>query len=232
MMRKLVLTLIALFILSGSLVAVSPAEAQKKPKDGYIRLTHAGLDAPTVDVSIIDGSNIKLIRGLAFGLSTDLMRMPPKKTLKVEIRPKGASLESEPVFKSEFKLKEDESVEVVALGRLLDNTFKLGVFPINRRSTDGFARLQVIHASPDAPAIDLSLDGKLVARRLSFGNALGRTLQIIPDARDVQVVAAGTTTPAVIDLQDVPFEANTVYTVIAVGKADAITALLLTSKAN
>lgn len=87
------------------------------------------------------------------------------------------------------------------------------------------ARVQVVHASPDAPGVDILIDNdKVNSSALVFPNNTGY-LTVNAGTRNVKVNAAGTTT-SVINA-DVPFEANKNYSVFAINRLANIEALLV-----
>ena len=77
------------------------------------------------------------------------------------------------------------------------------------------AMVRVLHASPDAPAVDVWVDGSKVLSDVAF-KGLSSYLKVPAGAHNIQVVVAGTTTPAVIDATPT-FEAGKQYTVAATG---------------
>ncbi|MFN8662828.1 MAG: DUF4397 domain-containing protein [Thermomicrobiales bacterium] len=75
--------------------------------------------------------------------------------------------------------------------------------------------IRVVHASPDAPNVDVYVDGALAIQNLAFGEATD-LLPIPAGTRNIQVTPAGVTTPVVIDA-DVAFDACKAYEVSATG---------------
>lgn len=90
---------------------------------------------------------------------------------------------------------------------------------------DGQARVRVVHASPDAPAVDVLVDGGVVLNGVPY-LAASEYLDVDAGLRNVQVNAAGTTT-SVID-EDLDLTDGTDYTVIASGLVASIEPLVLT----
>jgi hypothetical protein len=87
------------------------------------------------------------------------------------------------------------------------------------------ARVMVVHASPNAPAVDVLVDDvKVNTTGLSFPNNSGY-LDVMSGQRNVKVNAAGTTT-SVINA-NVNLDANQNYTVFAINNLANIEALLL-----
>lgn len=87
------------------------------------------------------------------------------------------------------------------------------------------SRLRVVHASPDAPNVDVALDGKVVLTDVAYTEASGY-LTIASGSRRVEVRPTGTTQD-VIDAT-VSFSRNKDYTVLAVDTVANIAPLLLT----
>jgi hypothetical protein len=81
---------------------------------------------------------------------------------------------------------------------------------------DGDACVNIIHASPDAPGVDVYVDGEMALENLEFGNASG-WVALPAGEHQVQVTATGgAPEDAVIDAP-VILEAGAAYEVAAVG---------------
>jgi uncharacterized protein DUF4397 len=89
----------------------------------------------------------------------------------------------------------------------------------------GEARVRVVHASPDAPDVDVLVDGAEVLSDVPY-LAASNYLDVAEGTRNIKVNAAGTTT-TVIDA-DVPLTNGTDYTVIASGFLASIEPIVLT----
>jgi len=95
----------------------------------------------------------------------------------------------------------------------------------NPTAPDANAQVMVVHASPNAPAVDLLVDNMLAGSGLAFP---GNTTYLKVDAgtRNVKVNVAGTSTSVInADLQ---LAANTNYTVFAVDSVSNISTVVLT----
>ena len=77
------------------------------------------------------------------------------------------------------------------------------------------SRVRVLHASPDAPAVDVHLDGEPVSALtdVPFG-AISDYLTIPAGSHQIEVFATGTTESPVIDAE-VDFETDSAYTIAA-----------------
>ena len=88
------------------------------------------------------------------------------------------------------------------------------------------ARLQVVHASPDAPAVDIRVNGDVLIPGLEFPNATG-FVEVAPDTYSVSVTVAGNPGAIAIGPVDLTLEPGVRYSVLAVGELAAIEPLIL-----
>src|SRR5690606_32949140 len=87
---------------------------------------------------------------------------------------------------------------------------------------EGNARFRVIHASPDAPAVDIAVTGgDVLIPGLEFPNGIDY-LEVPAGTYDLEVRAAGTVDVSRA-LQGVTLEAGTVYEITAVGQLSDVT---------
>jgi hypothetical protein len=89
---------------------------------------------------------------------------------------------------------------------------------------DSRAKLRAVHASPDAPAVDILVDNTVVAPNVAFKGVFGFA-DVPSGTRNVKVNAAGTST-TVINV-DAPLVAGRAYTAYAVGFLAGIGPLLV-----
>ena len=94
----------------------------------------------------------------------------------------------------------------------------------NNTGPEGQARVRVVHASPDAPAVDVLLDDAAALSNVDYLTA-SDYVELADGAHNVKVNAAGTST-TVIDA-DVDLTDGTDYTVIASGLLEAIQPIVL-----
>jgi LPXTG-motif cell wall-anchored protein len=80
----------------------------------------------------------------------------------------------------------------------------------------GNANVRVVHASPDAPAVDVWLDGNKALSNVPFFTA-SNYLDIPAGSHDIKVTPTGDANTAVIDAKGVVVEAGKAYTIAAVG---------------
>ena len=88
------------------------------------------------------------------------------------------------------------------------------------------ARLQVVHASPDAPAVDILVNGDVLVPGLEFPNATG-FVEVPADTYSVSVTVAGNPGAIAIGPVDLDLAAGARYSVLAVGELSVIEPLVL-----
>jgi hypothetical protein len=89
----------------------------------------------------------------------------------------------------------------------------------------GNTYVRVLHASPDAPAVEIFVDGKEAVKSLSFPKETAY-VTLPAGSHHLQVFPAGAAYSAMggVINATVPFKANTYYTVAAIGKLKTIKA--------
>ncbi len=91
----------------------------------------------------------------------------------------------------------------------------------NRLPEPEIFKLQVLHGSPDAPAVNVSVNGQQVLSNVDYKQGSGQ-LSLEAGTYPIQVDGIiGDATATVIDA-DVPFSGGNIYTVAAVNTVDAI----------
>jgi hypothetical protein len=86
------------------------------------------------------------------------------------------------------------------------------------------ANVKVVHASPDAPGVDLLVDNSVAGSNLTFPNNTGY-LEVEAGTRNIKVNVAGTST-TVIEA-DLPISPNLVYSVFAVDEVAKLSPLVI-----
>lgn len=92
------------------------------------------------------------------------------------------------------------------------------------------AQLRVAHLSPDAPAVDVKVDGAVVLAGVPF-QAISEYLSVASGSRRIQVTPAGASAPVVIDAT-LDLAGGTAYTVAATGRLSEIAPLPLLDNRN
>lgn len=206
------------------LVIGNAGRAAAQSDEANVRVIHASPDAPAVDIWV-NGS--VAIEGLEFGDATDWIALPAG-SYDVAVAPAGADA-ADAVIEATLDLEGGVNYNVAAVGFLAD--IAATVFTTDSADlAEGQARVQVVHASPDAPAVDVAVaGGPVLVADLSFPNASG-ALDVDSGTYDLEVRPAGTEDVA-LDLPGVALDAGTVYDILAIGSlADGtLTVLPLTT---
>ncbi|MCS7219074.1 MAG: DUF4397 domain-containing protein [Thermus sp.] len=180
-----------------------------------VRVAHLSPDAPAVDV-LVNGQ--RAITNLAFKEVTPYLALPAAR-VRVQVVPAGQN--SPAVIDAELDLREGVYYTVAATGFLAQIRPQVytdalaGLFP-----RAGFARVRVVHTSPDAPAVDVAVKGgSVLFPNLPFPRA--SEYLVVPAGRyDLEVRVAGTNQVA-LNLPGVNLESGKTYTVFAVGSVRA-----------
>jgi hypothetical protein len=182
---------------------------------GRVRVAHVSPNAPNVDV-YVDGSAV--LEDVAFTTVSDYLEVPAG-TRAVEITAAGDPDAS--VFAGDVTVEADTAYTVAAAGEVgdgADEPFAPLVLTDDNADPGGdTARLRVVHASPDAPAVDVTVNAGPV---LFDGVAFGESGYTEVEANDYTVQIRGNTEgndgEVVADF-DVSLNGGAVYTAFAAG---------------
>lgn len=175
-----------------------------------VRVVHASPDAPAVDILVNDAP---AITNLAFGQISDYASLAPG-TYNIKVVPAGAT--TPVVFEADVPLAEGGDLTVVAKGLLGDGSF--GVLPLNdnNKPVADKARVRFVHASPNAPAVDIAVTGgPVLFGDVEFGE-VGDYIEVPGGTYDLEVRLAGTTT-VVLTLPGIAVANGKTYTAYAIG---------------
>jgi hypothetical protein len=151
-------SLAAFLLIAGAFAALvaipAPARAQDETEtDATVRVVHASPGAPNIDV-LVDGQAV--IQDLAFGSATDYLALPDGDHT-IQVVPTGQTADSA-LIDTDLNVDAGDAYVFVAMNRL--NEIEGKVFDVNVDDVDsGKARVRVIHASPDAGEVDVSVSG-------------------------------------------------------------------------
>lgn len=178
-----------------------------------VRVAHLSPDAPNVDVSV-DGSTV--LEDVAFGAVSDYLDVPAgERTVAIAATGDGPT-----VFEGPVTVAADADYTVVAAGEIsdgADQAFEPLLFEDdNSDPGDDTARVRVVHASPDAPVVDVTAGGDA----LFDGVAYGEAGYVEVPAGDYTLAVRGDTESndgEAVGSFDVSLAGGTVYTAFAVG---------------
>jgi len=129
--------------------------------EAEIRVVHGSPDAPAVDI-YIEGVSTPVFEDLAYGDASEYARVDAG-TYNVQIRAAGADPASAPVFETgNITLQTGDAVTALAAGLFASNDptsqFRvLGLYEDFVTPAAGNAVVRVVHASPDAPTVDIDV---------------------------------------------------------------------------
>jgi len=185
--------------------------------EAALRVAHLSPDAPNVDVYV--DSEDPTLADVPFGEVSDYLDVPAGDR-EVEITAAGDPDTS--VFSGPVTVEADADYTVAAIGELSDDgdqPFEPLVLEDDNSTVDGdSARLRVVHASPDAPAVDVTAAGGEVV--LFDGVAYGESGYTELEANDYTVEIRGDTESndgEVVADFDESLNGGTVYTAFAAG---------------
>ncbi len=183
----------------------------------HVRVVHASPDAPNVDVWV-DGN--KALTDVAFSKYSDYVALPAgAHNFKVV----ATGTTGPAVIDVTPTLDAGKYYTVIAANKLASIQPLLLVDDLATPAAGKF-HLRVVHASPDAPAVDVAVaGGPVLVSNLAFPKNTDFT-PVDAGTYTIEVRPAGTTT-AVLTLKDVKFDAGKLYTVIATGLVNGTPAL-------
>jgi hypothetical protein len=201
---------IAVFVMLAALVPLAGVSAQAE--QARIRIVHASPDAPNVDIWV---NGAVAVSNLAFNNATDYIALPAG-DYDIAVTPTGGTA-ADAVIEATLPLAAGKDYTVAAVGQVADIE-PLVLEDNNAAPAAGKAHIRVVHASPDAPAVDVAVaGGPILIENLAFPTA-SNYLPVDAGTYDLDVRPTGTETVA-IDINGFMAEAGTIYTVFATGLA-------------
>ncbi|MFN0096766.1 MAG: DUF4397 domain-containing protein [Dehalococcoidia bacterium] len=220
MFRKLINTwqvplLIGLVAMAAAFTVPQMAAAQAADT-GRVRVMHASPDAPAVDI-FVDGQ--KAVTALAFPKDTGYVSLPAgQRNVKVFLSPSTGT--GTPALEANLTVVKGKDYTVLAVGEAGKGTLALLPLEDNNASpAAGKAHIRLIHAAPDAPAVDVAVAGTQtkVFANVAF-KGVGTYTPVNAGTYDLEVrlASSGAVAKAV---PGVALGERTVSTAVAVGLA-------------
>ena len=212
MMKNLTRRMAVLAIAAAPLTLAACSDDDDSPTapsaaTAQVRVAHLSPDAPAVDV-YVNGS--RAVSGAAFTDVTGYLPVPAG-SVNIRVTPAGAT--GPAVIDATVSLNDGGNYTVAATGLLA------GIQPIvleDDRGTTGQAKVRFVHASPDAPAVDIAVTGgPVLYANVPFRQATAYP-QVAPSTYDLEARPAGSTAVA-LQVEDVTLRPGTNYTIFAVG---------------
>jgi hypothetical protein len=189
----------------------APGKGQAK-----VRVVHLSPDAPAIDVFAAPmgtQESAKVVSNLAFGQASEYVLI---NSGGWNFDVKAAGTDTTALMLDGMTVAEGRTSTVFAVGLLNGRPSLSGVPAVDARATP--SRLRVLHASPDAPAVDVYLNGFRELRNVRY-KQISNFLNVLPGEHRIQIVPAGKTLaqgPIVIDTK-LNVEKGKVYAVAAAG---------------
>lgn len=179
--------------------------------DACVNIIHASPDAPAVDVYV---NGEKVLENVEFGQFSGWLPLAAG-DYQVQVTASGDMPENA-VIDTPLTIEAGNAYHVAAVGTL--DSISVAVLQSNLSELQGdMARVRVIHASPDAPAVDVAVaGGDVLIEDLAFG-AASDYLEVPAASYDLEVRPTGTMDVA-LDLPGVELEAGVVYDILAIGQ--------------
>jgi hypothetical protein len=197
-------------ILAIALLALS-ANVTPAADEARVRVVHASPDAPAVDILVDD--SLRAFSDVAFGDVTDYAEVPAN-VYNVKVPPAGG-MADDAVIEADLNLFFNTDYTVVALD-FLDSISPIVLIDDNGSVPFRSSKIRFVHASPDAPAVDIKIiDGPFLFQDVAF-TEYGDYVTIPSGIYSLEVRVAGTDTVA-LELPGVFFRRGATYSVFATG---------------
>ncbi|MBD3275393.1 MAG: DUF4397 domain-containing protein [Candidatus Marinimicrobia bacterium] len=185
------------------------------PPTADVRFIHASYDAPDVDVYADDDTTFT---ELEYGASSGYTKIV-EGTTNIVVTPTGEST-ANAVIDSDIDFVRFMDYTAFAMGEVANI---IGIVETDDRApVDDEVKVRFVHASPDAPAVDIKVgapDSTLVFDNAAFQDVTAYTT-VAEGNYGFVVTETGNTSAAVISFEEETLEAGNVYTVIAHGTLD------------
>ncbi|MFZ5352832.1 MAG: DUF4397 domain-containing protein [Bacillota bacterium] len=184
----------------------------RAPQFSYVRLLHAVPGAPAVDVYANDRP---IANNLAYRAFTQYLPLLPG-NYSIKIYPAGQK--NNPVLNQNISIAANKILTAAVTGKL-PNISLLEVGEPTLKKQPGKAYLRFVHLSPDAPAVDLTLeDGKKLFSEVQYRENTDYIPQS-PGTMTLQLRLTGKD-QVVLSVPKVTLKPGNFYTAYAVGLAE------------
>ena len=187
-----------------------------KNNSSLVRVFHAAPQAPNVDVYVIDQM---VFSNLAFG---DFTRYVYLDEGEYNVSVYLAGQKDRPVINQMVDVPSQQIFTIAATGNL-DNLGLL-VIPdkVSKSPSQNYSSVRVIHLSPNAPGVDILVDGDTLFEDISFGEGTDY-VDLNPGTYNVNVVL-NTDKSVVLPLK-VTLNPDKIYTIYIIGNPPTLQAV-------
>lgn len=201
-----------LFALALAVLATFSFVGPVGAADAMVRVVHASPDAPAVDV-YVDGQ--RAISNLRYTEGTNYTVLP-EGSRRVQVFAAGTGPNGRAVIDAPVTVQGGRAYTIVA-ANVLTRIEPLVITDDLTPPAAGKSHIRVIHAAPDAPAVDVAVQGGPVAFRNAAFKAATPYAPVDAGSYVFEVRPTGTTT-AVLTTSPTPLAAGRLYTVFAMGQ--------------
>ncbi|MFC7069581.1 DUF4397 domain-containing protein [Halobaculum lipolyticum] len=210
--------------LGSQALTPTPLQQQVQQEDGepstqetaYLRVLHASPDAPAVDVSL---NNETVVSDLAFGEATEYVEVAGGEYNLTITTAEGGDV----VFQENVSVAQRSVTTVAASGQVSEDAAEpfapLFVNDDAFEPDEGEAAVAVAHLSPDAPAVDVTVEDSdvVVAEDLSYG-VVGDYVTVPEGDYTLEIrEASEDNNGTVVATVDVELDEESAYTAYAIG---------------
>lgn len=189
-----------------------PVAAGAQGSAALVRVAHFSPDAPAVDVYVNDD---RVLSGVKYKAISKYLELPAG-SYALAVRPAGAAASSDPVIEATAEVQAGKAYTVAAVGALADIEAQIFGDDLSAPGA-GKAKVRVIHAAPEVPAVDVAVaGGPTLFEGAEFPSATDYA-EVDAGTYPVQVKAAGG--EDVLLEASLAVKAGTIYSVAAVGGA-------------
>ncbi len=205
------LRFISIVALAGALtLALTGGILAQESSTAKVRVIHASPDAPAVDI-LVNGE--VAVEGLAFQSGTDYLDLEAGE-YQFQVVPAGGTAD-DAVIDATATVEAGVWYSVVAVGTL-DSIEGLIVVDDVTEPAAGMAHIKVVHASPDAPAVDVAVaGGPVLFENIAFKDSTDY-LPVDAGTYDLEIRPTGTEDVA-LAIPGLALEAGIVYSGYAMG---------------
>lgn len=203
-------TIAAVGLLAGIEALVVADDRSGSNRMAKVRFVHTSADAPAVDVAVTGGT--VLFSNTSFTAATNYITVTPG-VYDLEVRLAGTM--TVVLNLPDVALTANTNYSVFATGLVGNNTLGAQI-EIDHGTPAGFALVRIGHLSPDAPNVDVWVDGQRVLDNVAFSDFSGY-LQVLSGNRSLQISVAGSNPPQIVLDETLALISGNHYTVAAMG---------------
>lgn len=208
-------------VIDSVLIPPATPVTTTKVATAYIRFAHFSPNGPPVDI-YFNGA-LSDIASISYPHVTGWIEVEAD-TYEIALAPFESSVEDAVLGPVALSFAPGSRSTLAMVGVFGEDSLalNLGFEDINTALADDEARVSVYHAIPDAPAVDVLVNGEALISGLAFPGTQGDNdglfvVDVPAGTHDIQIVPAGDPDSVLIDLPATQIEAGTFYVIAAVG---------------